>query len=125
MIDAITLDDEITAWAEETFPRENPYDINPIMIHLRREWREFEYAITEWALCYMRTESPDTDEAGEKLDLVFEEAADMRILLTHLVGRLSGNLAKETILKFHKNKQRTWGEPDAFGVVEHIREPNI
>lgn len=31
------------------------------------------------------------------------------------------SLEDEAFKKFAKNKARTWGQPDAHGVVEHIR----
>ena len=115
-IDAIDLDNQITAWAEAQFPRPNR-DINPVLAHLRREWNEFHAAVSEWSLSRLRGEN---DPAVR--EHMFQEAADIRILLTHFVGRLGGNLASETIRKFRDNQTREWGEPDEDGVVEHIRE---
>jgi hypothetical protein len=120
---AITLDDQITAWAEKTFPRANG-DILPIIEHLDREYRELRIALREHLLFKYREKDSANPELERQalLNDLFEEAADVRFILTHLVGRLSGNLAKETISKFTINQSRVWGIPDEFGVVEHIKE---
>ncbi len=48
-----------------------------------------------------------------------EEMADVFLLLAHLSDGL--DLAGAVRAKLDKNKQRTWGKPDADGVVEHVR----
>jgi NTP pyrophosphatase (non-canonical NTP hydrolase) len=100
--DVIELDDQITEWANRTFPREAT-DIRPIIAHMKRELDELYQAL-----------------AADDFAHAMEEAADVRFLLTHLVGRLGGNLGQETMRKFDINQRRDWGDPDEEGVVEHV-----
>lgn len=50
------------------------------------------------------------------------EAADCYLLLLHLLHKQGFSLETSAMLKFAILKNRQWGEPDAQGVVEHIRE---
>ena len=85
---------ESIAWANATFRSASP---SSKAEHLRRE---------------------ATELAANPGDL--EEMADVFLLLAHLSdGR---DLAGAVRAKLEKNRARTWGEPDAHGVVEHIAE---
>lgn len=50
------------------------------------------------------------------------EAADVFLLLLHFSHRSGFSLMDEARRKLEINKRRQWGEPDAEGVVEHVRE---
>jgi predicted house-cleaning noncanonical NTP pyrophosphatase (MazG superfamily) len=89
---------ESVPWQEETFPQATP---KSIVAHLLREAQEL-------------SENPDD----------WEEVADILLLVGHLLHKTGLNAAKITRDKLLKNMQRKWGEPDAEGVVEHIREEN-
>lgn len=62
-------------------------------------------------------------EAGELLSNPAdgEEMADVLLLLLHLADGEGIDVVAEAERKLAKNKTRTWGKPDAAGVVEHIR----
>lgn len=89
-----TLRDEILDWQAETFTQATPHSISK---HLLKEAKELHAA-------------PDDDE----------ELADVVMLA---IG-LSRGRDLHAILrsKLEKNKRRTWGVPDADGVVEHVAE---
>lgn len=100
-----TLDEwiaEITAWQDETFPQATPLSA---ATHLAKEVRELIFDLGSG--------NPKT-AAHEIVDCFF---------LTIGVAHLSG-IDLETALeeKMAINKARTWGKPDADGVVEHIRQ---
>lgn len=87
--------EEIGAWAHETFPR---WSNGGIIEHIRRELTELE-------------EDPMSGE----------EMADIVILLCHLAYEHDVNLMDAIKVKHVINQHRTWGEPDAQGVVEHVK----
>lgn len=98
----VDIQSDITDWAEKTFKSQNAMSK---FNHLEKEVLELRNAI----------ENAD-------LDNIREEIADCMILLFNLAGYYQIN-AIESVLKKHEiNKKRTWGEPDEFGVCEHIRE---
>ena len=89
------LSETICRWGERTFPKASPASL---AAHLH-------------------------DEAGELLDSHLpEEAADVFILLVQYADVWGFNLAEAVQQKHEKNLRRTWGEPDARGVVRHIKE---
>lgn len=88
------LRDEVIAWANATFTKASPHSK---AAHLEREAKELR---------------------RDPLDV--EEMADVFILLCHLSDGY--DLAGAVRAKLEKNKRRAWGEPDADGVVEHVRE---
>ena len=51
-----------------------------------------------------------------------EEAADCAILLLAHAARASYSLHQAILERFAVLQTRTWGEPDADGVIEHVRE---
>lgn len=81
-------------WADATFPRSTPATI---LAHLRREVGELSAAPADG-----------------------DEAADCVLLLLHLAHKTGFDLAERVNRKFLANTRRTWGEPDAAGVVEHV-----
>lgn len=89
-----SLRDEVNLWQRDTFLERTP---SSIAAHLVKEARELQKA-------------PD--------DL--EEMADVALLLFGLADGL--DLVGAIRAKLEKNKRRTWGEPDAAGVVEHVAE---
>lgn len=101
MTDLIHFQIEVGGWAEETFPQSTEESCSE---HLRREIREFR-------------QSGDTREGYDA-----EELADCFLIILHLAHKLNISLEEVARAKFEKNKTRTWGKPDAFGVVEHIEK---
>lgn len=100
------LDDrqyEIGMWADKTFPFSTPASI---IEHLRRELLELAEAL----------------DNGGGWALERDECADVAILMLHLAHKEKWSLQREIMRKFEKNKRRRWGQPDALGVVEHIRD---
>ena len=97
----MTQQEQVGRWGEETFPHSTPATI---FAHLRREVDELGEAIA----------------AGEA-ERIQEEAADCQLLLYHLAHRHGFYLHDAAGVKFARVKLRTWGEPDAEGVVEHVR----
>ena len=102
----------VADWAERTFPEAT---LETVLKHLRREEDELAEAV------------------GEQ---VGPELADCWMILAHL-HRLADraaaylveraldeglDLAEEVKGKMAVNRARRWGEPDADGVVEHVRE---
>jgi hypothetical protein len=50
-----------------------------------------------------------------------EEMADILMILAHLAAAHGVNLADAVERKLAECRTRTWGEPDADNVVEHVR----
>ena len=95
--------DDYLSWARETFPGERTLEAGK---HLVRELVELQADPSsgeEHADCVML--------AVFTLDRLIKSAEAQSI---DLVGEITRKLAV--------NQQRTWGEPDADGVVEHVRE---
>lgn len=89
-----TLRAEINAWQRDTFIHRTPHSI---ATHLLREATELH-------------QRPDA----------LDEAADVFMLLVGLTdGRDLVGAVRE---KLERNRRRSWGKPDADGVVEHIAE---
>jgi hypothetical protein len=85
----------IRIWQRATFPQATPASVAE---HLRREALEF-------------CESPTNAE----------EIADLFHLVVGAAQASGHNLAKIVAEKFAENRARQWGEPDAEGVVEHVK----
>ena len=95
------LQRDVATWAAGTFPAAT---LASTFAHLRRELAEVE---------------------ADPADPV--EWADVLLIFLHASHRFGG-MSWERILaaareKFAVNQQRRWGEPDAEGVVEHVRGP--
>lgn len=97
------LGGEIEEWQHKQFPTGT---VASAVKHLGREWAELHGAI----------------ESGASDAQVSEELADMVHLLIAAADRRGIDLLTATRAKFTANKLRTWGPPDAAGVVEHVRE---
>lgn len=95
---------EVGEWGRETFPNSTP---ETIAAHLKKEAKELKEAID------LRN--------GDEIWPVTEELADVFLLLLHLSHRYGLDLIEEGQKKFAVCKTRRWGDPDAEGVVEHIR----
>lgn len=87
---------EVNAWQAETFPRATPASV---VEHLRREVKEL---------------IEDPTNTSELADVVF--------LAVGLAYELGVDLTTVVADKLAVNRQRVWGQPDAHGVVEHVRE---
>lgn len=88
---------EINRWQDTVFTRATPVSA---AAHLKKEAQEL------WEDPY--------DE---------EEIADIFILLAGVAHLAGVDLEAAVEKKMKINRERTWGEPDAEGVVEHIRAP--
>lgn len=86
---------ECTEWANATFPKATQFSRAE---HLRREAVEL-------------LDDPNNSS----------EMADVFMLLGHLANHAGVDLAAAVRTKLEENRQRTWGEPDHDGVVEHVR----
>lgn len=90
------LSDDIWEWARVTFPRSTAESWSR---HLLKEAHELAAEPTSG-----------------------EEMADVFHLLVSAARVAGVDLVAEVARKFAINRTRTWGQPDALGVVEHIRE---
>lgn len=88
---------ESVPWSERTFPQSTA---NSVTVHLMREW---------WEL-----KASGFEDASEYADVV--------LLMAHLAFKKGFNLVEAVREKFEINKAREWGEVDAEGVVEHVRD---
>jgi hypothetical protein len=82
-------------WSGHTFATESSQSL---LNHLKRELKELE-------------------SSGDP-----EEAADCLLLLLSYAHRNRIDLFSEAVKKYYINQRRKWGQPDAEGVVEHIRD---
>lgn len=87
---------EVVAWGRETFPSST--DQSKIA-HLRKE----------------------VDELAER-PMDGTEMADVLMILAHLAAAHGVDLTTTVKHKLAVCRTRTWGQPDAAGVVEHVRE---
>lgn len=88
---------EIARWQDETFPQKTPHSV---ATHLLKEAGELVAAPTD-----------------------AEEIADVFMLCVGAANVNGVDLAAAVAAKLAKNKARTWGKPDADGVVQHV-EPD-
>lgn len=88
------LFEEVRAWQRATFPAATR---RSVAMHLHEEAAEL-------------LADPDDDE----------EVADVAMLLAGMMG--GEQLVNAVRRKLEQCKLRTWGEPDADGVVRHVRE---
>lgn len=89
---------EVGKWAKATFPGSTD---RAKLEHLKKEVAELQKATTE-------------------IDMA-EEAADCLLILMHFSQAHRFSLLGAAIEKHAINLERKWGEPDADGVVEHVR----
>jgi NTP pyrophosphatase (non-canonical NTP hydrolase) len=87
---------DIQEWQAATFPNATPHSV---IAHLTKELLEL---------------------AADPLD--GEEMADVLHLLIGLAALAKVDLRAALAAKFEKNKRRKWGEPDKYGIVEHVDE---
>lgn len=93
----------VNAWQQDTFPRS---DVMDYFATLKREIAEL-------------GRLPMFDPR------VREEIADVAIVLFGLADRAGVDLASAIEWKLAINRTRRWGEPDAYGVIEHIDEASL
>lgn len=91
---------EYLIWSLVAFPESTPASV---AAHLRKEVND------------ELTENPESAE----------ELADIVMLCFHSAARQGHDLTAEIAAKLAVLKTRNWKEPDADGVVEHVREPFI
>ncbi len=113
MVDLQSLMDDIGNWSDDAF---GAVQRNPaIAYHLLKEVKEL-------------IEKLEGCEAGEISHTeVYEEFADCFMLIldsARKYGMSANVLCTAAMMKLEVNKGREWGELDANGVVEHIREPD-
>lgn len=87
---------DVVAWGQQTFRQATLFST---VEHLRREAEEL-------------AANPTSES----------EIADVLILLAQVAARQGISLVDAVSQKMIVNRSRTWGAPDADGVVEHIRE---
>lgn len=97
---------QVGQWASSTFSKATN---ETIIAHLKREIEELDIATIH-------------AKTNTGLTGIGEEAADCVLLILHLCERNRIDLAYHIKRKHWRNQRRTWGEPDAQGVVEHIAE---
>jgi hypothetical protein len=117
---------DFSAWADATFPKST---VQTRARHLFREAIELvcaahpdsdnEALATELA-ADLRREFAKVREQGTG-DLG-AESADCFLLLLHLAQGANFSLLAAAHTKYAEVRQRVWGEPDAAGVTEHLRE---
>lgn len=97
----VELSDEITEWQDSVFTKATPLSATT---HLKKE-------VLELAIDLINCDY-------EKARI---EIADCFLLII-AVAHLSGiDLEASIEEKMAINRRRVWGEPDAYGVVEHVR----
>lgn len=101
LLDAVLED--VIVWQRETFLGER---LLPAANHLLREVRE------------LAADPTNGEEHADALML----AACVLDRIRESATRHGIDLQAETIKKLAINRARTWGEPDAEGVIEHVRE---
>ena len=102
-LDSVSRD--VVAWANATFPQSS---LGGKITHLEREVRELrEAATTAW--------SPPPERLAEEL-------ADVFMILAHTAAFVGVDLARAVAEKLAICKTRKWGNPDADGIVEHVRD---
>jgi NTP pyrophosphatase (non-canonical NTP hydrolase) len=92
---------DVGKWAEKTFTKSTN---QTIITHLRREVTELQEAIN-----------------NAEPRAILEECSDVAMLLLHLCHKNHIDLQSGIRDKFEICRARVWGEPDAEGVIEHIR----
>jgi NTP pyrophosphatase (non-canonical NTP hydrolase) len=100
---------EIVSWQDATFAKATAHSK---ICHLKQEVQELENEILK-------------DSSIRVEDEMFEELADCFILLFGAAGcmKMSYEEITEAInKKMVKNKSRVWGQPDANGVVNHVKQ---
>ena len=95
MNDFQELQHQIKVWADQTFAKGT---LQGRINHIKRELKEIE-------------DNPSNPE----------EYADVLIILCHMAASNGVDLYEATVKKFAIVQTRVWGEPDAEGVIEHVR----
>lgn len=98
----MSLQYRINLWQRRTFPGGS---LGGALIHMGREILEAQDAV----------EARQFTEAQAEL-------ADVVILAFGCAGIMGFDLMDAVEAKFKQNQLRQWGPPDAYGVVEHIRD---
>jgi hypothetical protein len=122
---------QVGQWANETFPKATPHTIAR---HLFRE--AVELCIATMPVDLLRLElradlladvraeiAKDAERGGVRVPQdVLAESADIILLALHLAHKAGFSLLAVAHTKHEENRARAWGEADAAGVVEHVRE---
>jgi len=110
------LMNDISSWSTETFGNKQR---NPaILYHLKKEVEELIEALEEPI-------SVEFAEYQKQRRRAVLEYADCFILLLDSADKFhltANQILSACIEKLEINKARTWGEPDANGVIEHIKD---
>lgn len=110
-----TLQQEVTEWADNTFSNSS---LKSRLVHLMRELNE----------AYEATFGLST-MAGD-VDKIRMEIADAGLITLHAASGIGIEIDESNLneyfvnamyAKLHENRKRVWGDPDAEGVVEHLR----
>lgn len=107
--------DEVGEWGDKTFNSKRGFDKDSCTCgmynHLKKEVIELEKA------CRCAT---DPNIPTDQREAISEETADCFLLLLHLAHLHKFDLLEEARKKMEINRKRTWGEPDEYGVIEHV-----
>jgi hypothetical protein len=120
---------EVGQWANETFPKSTPHTIAR---HLFREAIELCLATMPKGALITTLYAELKAEAFDQIDRIGErrrdphatpaESADVFLLALHLAHKQGFSLLAVAHTKHEENRARAWGEADAAGVVEHVRD---
>ena len=117
---------DFSAWADATFPHST---VQTRARHLFREAVELVCAthagadldrLAEELSADLRREIAKADASGPG-DFP-SESADCFLLLLHLAQGGNFSLLAAAHAKYAEVRERAWGEPDASGVTEHLRD---
>lgn len=119
--------EEMAKWSDKTFGKGVHHLIIPKLYHLRKEIDELEEIINKYFVSKNAEGVTVADRGLMYLGGISEEFADCFLLLLD-AARCYGMNSEMILLaieqKLEINKQRIWGHPDKYGLVEHIKSEN-
>ena len=113
----------VQQWQSATFgPPESRTGCTARLKHVRREVDEAIEAshVIDGARKMAARLCSDVQPRAHRLDALASELADIFILLLSACDEAKMDLAVITCRKLLENRERTWGGPDADGVIEHV-----
>jgi NTP pyrophosphatase (non-canonical NTP hydrolase) len=107
----------VTSWQDQTFTSATT---RTRFDHLLDEFRELTRVVDdlEWG----RGNECDNGFIARRRSEMGFELADMFLLMLALAGGEDIRISYYIVKKFEINQERTWGEPNEKGYVEHVRE---
>lgn len=112
--------DEVGEWGNETFKHDD-FSLYSLWHHLEKEVKELAQAIADFKVPALNN-IERLPEKPKQLDRtrINDELADCFILLLDMAHVINTDILDEARKKLEINRQRTWGEPDEHGVIEHV-----